>query len=493
MKRIKIDPITRLEGHGKIDIFLNDDGEVENCYFIIPELRGFEKFAQGRPVEDMPRITTRICGVCPEAHHMASAKACDAVYKVEIPSAAKKLRELLYSTFYTADHTVHFYALGGPDFVVGPDAPKAERNILGLINKVGLDAGKKVIKLRALAQEIIQTLGGKKIHQVTSIPGGVSRGLSEEERDNFAKDLEYFTEFGKFTFKVFEDIVLKNSEYVDLILSDTYTQKTYYMGLVDENNKVNFYDGKIRVVDPDGDEFCKYEPKDYMEHIAEHVEPWNYLKYPYLKNIGWKGFVEGKDSGVYCATPLSRLNASDGMATPLAQAEYEKFYQTLTGDASGKQPVHHTLATHWARIIELMYAAERANELINDPEITSKNFRVIPTETPYEGIATVEAPRGTLTHHYVTDENGIVKSANLIVGTTNNHAPISMSIKRAAKGLIHKGTDITDGLLNKIEMAFRAYDPCFGCATHTLPGQMPLELSIYDINGNLLNNQKRFC
>jgi len=458
----------------------------------VPELRGFEKFCQGRPVEELPRITTRICGVCPEAHHMASAKACDAVYHVQIPSAAKKLRQLLYSAFFTADHTVHFYALGGPDFVVGPDAPKAERNILGVINKVGLDAGKKVIKLRALAQEMIQTLGGKKIHQVTSIPGGVSKGLTESEREKFLVYAAYFIEFGQFTFQVFEDIVLKNSAYVDMILSDTFAHKTYYMGLVDENNKVNFYDGKVRVVDPDGSEFCKYAPNDYKEHISEHTETWNYLKYPYLKKVGWQGLVDGKNSGVYRATPLSRLNASEGMATALAQAEYEKFYDTLTGDRSGNTPVHHTLATHWARIIELMYAAERTKELLEDAEITSPEFRVIPTATPTEGIGIVEAPRGTLTHHYITDEKGIVKEANLIVGTTNNHAAISMSIKKAAQGLIHKGVEISDGLLNRIEMAFRAYDPCFACATHSLPGQMPLQLRIFDENGNLLEQRKRY-
>ncbi len=492
MRVIKIDPITRLEGHGRIDIFLNDEGEVENCYFIIPELRGFEKFCHGRPVEEMPRITTRICGVCPEAHHMASAKACDAVYGVEIPPAAKKLRELLYSVFYCADHTVHIYALGGPDFVVGPDAPKAERNLLGVIHKVGLDAGKKVIKLRALAQNIIQTLGGKKIHQVTALPGGVVKGLTEEERTKFAEDLKYFIEFAQFTLKIYDEIILKNPEYVDLILSDTYTQKFYSMGLVDENNKVNFYDGKVRVVDPDGNEFCKYEPKDYLNHIAEHIEEWTYLKYPYLKAIGWKGFVDGKESGLYRATPLSRLNVSDGMATPLAQEEYEKFYETLTGDKSGKIPVHHTLATHWARAIELLYAAERANELINDPEITSTNIRVIPTSTPKEGVGIVEAPRGTLTHHYITDEKGLIQKANLIVGTTNNYGPISVSIKAAAKGLIKKGVEITNGILNRIEMAFRAYDPCFGCATHTLPGKMPFMLNIFDSNGELICSKKNY-
>jgi len=485
MKHIKIDPITRLEGHGRIDIFLDDEGELKECFFVIPELRGFEVFAKGRPVEEMPRITTRICGVCPEAHHMASVKACDDVYKVEIPPTAKKIRELLYSTFFVADHTVHIYALGGPDFIVGPDAPKAERNILGVINKVGLDAGKQVIKLRALAQEIIQMIGGKKIHQVTAIPGGVAKGITEEERQKILGYTEYFIEFAKFTVKVFEDIVLKNREYVDLILSDTYTHKTYYIGLVDENNKVNFYDGKVRVVDPDGNEVCKYSPKEYLDNIAEHIEPWTYLKFPFLKKIGWKGFIDGKESGVYRATPLSRLNASNGMATPLAQEEYERFYETLTGDSSGKTPVHFTLATHWARVIELVYSAELANQLAKDPEITSPNIRVIPTATPSEGIGIVEAPRGTLTHHYITDENGIVKYANLIVGTTNNYAAIAMSIKKAAKGLIRKGVEITDGILNRIEMAFRAYDPCLGCATHYF-GERPFILHIYDNGGNLI-------
>ncbi len=486
MKQIKIDPITRLEGHGKIDIFLNDDGEVANTYFQIPELRGFEKFCQGRPVEEMPRITTRLCGVCPEAHHMASAKACDAVYHVEIPSAAKKLRQLLYSVFFAGDHTTHFYILAGPDFVVGPTAPPAVRNILGVIQKVGLDAGKKVIQMRAHQQEIMQMLGGKKIHQVTSVPGGVTKGLTEEERKRVEELATWMVEFGKFTIQVFNDIVLKNKEYVDLILGDVYAHKTYYMGLVDDNNRVNFYDGKVRVVDPDGKEFVKYAPKDYLDNVAEHVEPWTYLKFPFLKKVGWKGFVDGKDSGVYCATPLSRLNAADGMATPLAQEEYERMYATLGG-----KPVHQRLATHWARIIELLSAAEQALELSRDPEITSPNIRTIPTEKPTEGVGIVEAPRGTLTHHYVTDERGILQKANLIVGTTNNCAAISMSIKKAAQGLIKKGTEVTEGILNMIEMAFRAYDPCFGCATHTLPGQMPLVVRIHDSSGKILQEIRR--
>ncbi len=487
MQRITIDPITRLEGHGKIEIFLNEQGNVTNTYFQIPELRGFERFCVGRPVEEMPLLTNRICGVCPEAHHMAAAKAADAVYQVEVPRTGKMLRELLYSAFYCTDHTTHFYALGGPDFIMGPDAPVAERNILGVIHKVGLEIGGKVIQMRKYGHTVVEIIGGRKVHPCTSIPGGLTKGINEEQRKEIETMGRWAIEFAQFTLKAFNDIVLSNKTYLDLIVGDIYTHKTYYMGMVDENNKVNFYDGKVRVVGPDGKEYVKYEPKDYAANIAEHVEPWTYLKFPYLKNVGWKGFVDGSDSGVYMATPLSRLNAADGMATPLAQAEYEKFYSTLGG-----KPVHQRLAIHWARLIELLYAAERWVELATDPEITSPDFHAIPTATPTEGVGIVEAPRGTLTHHYWTDERGVVTKVNLVVGTTNNYAPITMSIKKAADSLIKNG-NVNEGLLNMVEMAFRAYDPCFGCATHSLPGQMPLEITIHDAEGNPVNTLKQYC
>jgi F420-non-reducing hydrogenase large subunit len=488
MERITIDPITRLEGHGKIEILLNEDGEVANTYFQIPELRGFERFCVGRPVEEMPLLTNRICGVCPEAHHMAAAKAADAVYGITPPSAARKLRELLYMGFYFTDHTTHFYALGGPDFVMGPDAPVAERNILGVIHTVGLEIGGKVIQARKYGHRVIELLGGRKVHPCTSIPGGVTKGLNAEERREIEEMGHWAIDFAQFSLQLFSDIVLGNKEYVDLILGDIYTHRTYYIGMVDENNLVNFYDGLVSVVAPDGTRLGKYAPHEYTDWIAEHVEPWTYLKFPYLKEVGWKGFVDGMDSGVYAATPLSRLNAADGMATPLAQAEYEKFYETLGG-----KPVHQRLATHWARLIELLYAAERWMELVVDPEITSPDIHTVPTKIPTEGVGIVEAPRGTLTHHYWTDERGILTGVNLIVGTTNNYAPISMSINKAARSLIHNGTVITEGLLNKVEMAFRAYDPCFGCATHSLPGQMPLEVRIRDVNGNVVDVLQQFC
>ncbi len=481
MQKITIDPITRLEGHGKITLFLNDEGDLENAYFQIPELRGFEVFSLGRPAEEMPRITQRICGVCPEAHHMAATKALDDLFHVEAPPVAHKIRELFYMAFYVTDHTTHFYALGGPDFVVGPDAPKGERNILGVVAKAGKEAGLAVINCRKRNHHVIQMLGGRVIHPVAGLPGGWSVAMTDEMRDECIQIAEENVEFAQFSLGLFDDIVLKNEAYVDLITGGAYTTPMHYMGLVDENNHVNFYEGKVRIVDPDGEEVCKYAPHEYADYIAEHVEPFSYLKFPYIKSKGWKGFVGGKDSGVYCATPLSRLNAADGMATPLAQEAYDKFYETLGG-----KPVHHTLACHWARLVELLYASERMLALAKDPDITNPDVRTIPTETPTEGIGIVEAPRGTLTHHYKTDENGILTEVNLIVGTTNNNAPITMSIKQAAAALIKKGEVIDDGLLNKIEMAFRSYDPCFSCATHSLPGQMPLEVEIRDADGSVV-------
>jgi len=449
-------------------------------------LRGFEKFAEGRMADDMPQITQRICGVCPEAHHLASTKALDALYHVEPTPTAKKLRELLYSAFYVTDHTTHFYILAGPDFIMGPDAPVAERNIIGVIGKVGLELGGAVIKTRMRNHHIIHMIGGRGVHPVFGLPGGVSRGINEEERKEIEEIAKESVEFAKLSLKVFDDIVLKNKAYVDMIVSDAYTHKTYYMGLVDANNKVNFYDGKVRVVDPEGKEFVKYSPAEYLNHIAEHVEPWTYIKFPFLKKVGWKGFVDGKESGVFRVAPLARLNAADGMATPLAQEYYEKYFSTLGG-----KPVHHTLAMHWARLVELLYAAERLLELSHDPEITSPNIRTIPDKTPDEGVGIVEAPRGTLTHHYTTDEKGVIKKANLIVATLNNSAAVNMSVDKAARSVIKPGKEITEGILNRIEMAWRPYDLCLACATHDLNSPSPVPIYVYDSKKNLVKKLGR--
>ena len=484
-RKITIDPITRLEGHGRIEIFLDAQGQVENAYFQVPELRGFEKFAQGRPAEDMPQITSRICGVCPTAHHMASTKALDALYQVTPPPAARKIRELVYSTFFVEDHALHFYFLGGPDFVVGPQAPAAERNVLGIIAKVGVETGRKVIAMRRKLRELITLVAGKAIHPVFGLPGGVAKPLSAEDAARFREAADEAVDFACFTMDVFEKIVLANSDYVNLILSDPFTHKTYYMGLVDENNHVNFYDGSIRVVAPNHHEWARFQPADYRDHIAEHTEPWTYMKFCYLKEIGWKGFTDGEDSGVYSVAPLARMNVADGMATPLAHEAYLKFHGILGG-----RPVHHTLANHWARVVEMLYAAERMKELAADPELTDPVVRTLPTALPREGIGVVEAPRGTLFHHYKTDERGIITSANLIVATQNNAARIALSVEKAAKNLI-AGGDVPDGILNMIEMAFRAYDPCLGCATHALPGSVPLEICVRDAGGTPLTVLRR--
>jgi F420-non-reducing hydrogenase large subunit len=484
MKTITIDPITRLEGHGKINIFLDNSGNVENAYLQIPELRGFERFSEGRRAEDMPQITSRICGVCPVAHHFASTKALDDAFNVEPTDTAKKLRELMYCGYFIYDHILHFYYLGGPDFVVGPDAPSAKRNVLGVIEKAGVEIGKEVIKHRAYGQKITSILGGKATHPVCGLPGGVSKGLNNDEVEHIKEMGDSCIKFAQFSLKLFDDIVLQNKDYVDLITSDPYQLNTYNMGVVDNNNKINFYDGKIRVTDQKAEEFLKFDVKDYANHVVEHVEEWSYMKFPYLKSIGWKGLTDGEKSGIYRVGPLGRLNASEGMATPLADKEYKRMFQTLGG-----KPVNSTLAYHWARLIELLYATERCIELIKDPKITSDDIRN-PVGKPGEGFGVTEAARGTLIHHYKLDKKGLIDKANLIVATTNNAGAITMSVRDAAKGVISNGK-VDEGILNKVEMAFRAYDPCFACATHTLPGGMSFQVDIYDTQKQLLNSFKQ--
>jgi len=484
MKIVTIDPITRLEGHGKIDIFLNEDGNVENAYLQIPELRGFERFCEGRKAEDMPIITPRICGVCPVAHHLASTKTLDAAYGVEPTETASKLRELMNCGYFIYDHTLHFYFLAAPDFVVGPDAPPSERNIFGVLKKVGLDVGREIIKHRAYGQRITETFGGKATHPTCGVPGGISKGLNEEERQSIEDMARSSVEFAKFSLGIFNDVVLSNQDYVDLILSDSYQLKTYNMGLVDDNNHVNFYGGDIRVTDQQGKEYVKFGEQDYLDHVCEHVEPWTYSKFTYLKGVGWDGFTDGPRSGVFRVGPLGRLNAADGMATPQADEEYKRMYKTLGG-----RPIQSTLAFHWARLVELLYAAERAVELATDPGITGTDLRN-PVGEPGEGVGVVEAARGTLIHHYKLDQEGIIKKVNLVVATTMNYADICMSIRDAAKGLI-KDNNVNEGLLNMVEMAFRAYDPCFGCSTHSLPGEAPLKVNIYDYRKRLIETVQR--
>jgi len=415
---------------------------------------------------------------------MASAKACDAVYHLTIPRAARLLRELYLNAHFVHSHLLHFYALAAPDFVVGANAPAAQRNLLGLVDKVGLDLGRMVIENRGYAQKIQGIIAGHPIHPVAALPGGMARSITEEERQAIEGMATSMVSLAQKSLEIFEQQVLGNPAHAEVIAADTYYHETHYAGLVDDEGRVNFYDGQIRVVDPNGEQVALFESSEYLDHIAERVEPWSYLKLPYLKQVGWKGMVDGPESGVYRVNSLARLNVACGMATPLAQEAYERLYTHF-----GKKPVHHTLAYHWARLIECLYAAEAVQQLATDPEITSQDIRTIPKDKPTSGVGVVEAPRGTLYHHYETDAQGMVKSVNLIVATVQNNAAMNMSIKKAAQHLID-GPEVSEELLDRVEMAFRAYDPCLACATHALPGQMPLEVTIHQ-QGRVVNHLER--
>jgi len=486
-RKISIDPITRLEGHGKIEIYLTDDGAVEETFFQIPELRGFERFVVGRPIEELPRIVTRICGVCPASHHMASAKAVDGCFGGEVAPLAHKLRDMYYQAHFIHSHLAHFYALAAPDFVLGPDADPSTRNILGVVHKVGLEIGGAVIDARGKAQEIQRIIGGRNTQDIWCLPGGVAKGLKPEELETIKPWIDGLYEFTQFSLQLFRDVVLADPAYVDLILHGPYTLDVHNMGVVDRDNAPNFYDGEVRVVDFDGDEICRYSAEQYADHVAEHVESWTYLKFPYLKQRGWKGFVEGIDTSLYCATPLARLNVADRMATPRATEAFEEMFATIGG-----HPSRAILANHWARLVEMVQNAETLQMYCADPEITGTEVRVVPQHVTGEGFGIIEAMRGTLTHHYTCDEKAICTSANLIVGTTNNNAPIQMVTKKVASSLIKPGTEPDQGILNMIEMAFRAFDPCYSCATHSLPGELPLEVRVHR-SGEITHTFKRHC
>jgi F420-non-reducing hydrogenase large subunit len=484
-QKITIDPITRLEGHGKIEIFLDEKGKVKDAYWQVVELRGFERFCIGRPAEEMTRIVPNICGVCPSAHHMAGTKALDDLYSVEPTPAARLIRELEFNAFYIEDHYVHFFFLAAPDFVVGPDADPAERNILGVINKVGLDIGKKVIEVRKKNRDIIRHIFGKAPHPEGGLPGGVPRGITEEDRKWIRETAVMSLDFAQFAIQLFKDLVLKNKAYVDLILNDAYKLDTYFMSLVDKDNKVDFYDGMVRVVDRGGKEYVKFDPRNYDEYIGEWVEPWTYIRLTHLKPLGWKGLKDGEGTSLYRVAPMARLNASDAMQTPLAQKEAEILFDTLGG-----KPAQHTLANHWARLICALQAAENNVAIADNPLLTSKDIRNMNLKLKKKGVGCVEAPRGTLYHHYETDDQGFLTKANLIVATQNNAAPICLAVKKAAQAFVD-GPDVKEGFLNMVEMAFRAYDPCLSCATHSLPGKMPMTVSIRNQDGAVIREIRR--
>ena len=476
-QNISINPITRLEGHGKIEIFLDDQGQVQDAYWQVVEMRGFERFVVGRPVEEMPRIMPNICGVCPTPHNICATKAVDAVYGVNPTPAAELIRRLQMNAFITEDHYVHFYFLSAPDFILGPQADPAIRNILGVVEKMGLEVGKRVIEIRKKCRNIIKLIASKAPHPESGLPGGASRGITEIER-TVIKETAYDTiEFAKFTLGLFKDLVLKNKEYLGLIKDPAYSLNVNNMCLVNSENKLDYYgssDSAVRITGGvQNSEVGRFDIKDYVNHINEWVEPWTYIRMTFMKKRGWTGLEEGDDTGLLRVGPLARYNAAEAMLTPLAQAEHAEMVSIL-----GK-PGNQTLAYHWARLVEALQAAESMVDIAENPMLTSKDIRNMNFNMQKEGIAAIEASRGTLIHHFQTDERGFITAANLLVATQHNAGPICASITKAAKAFI-KGPDVKEGFLNMVEMAFRAYDPCLSCATHAIGQSFDFGVNIRD-------------
>ena len=472
-KTLVIQPVSRIEGHAKVTIQLNDAGDVDDARVNVIELRGFEKFCVGKPVEEMPRITTRICGVCPWSHHLAAAKANDAVFGVQPAPAGMKLRRLCNSVAYMEEHILHFYILGGPDFVMGPSTEYPTRNVIGIVGAVP-EVAKQVVKVRHMCAKMLETIAGKSIHPDAAVPGGFSKPLQKEERDALLPMAQECLELAKFSIKFAKENIFP--KYLDAVKT-VGTITSGFLGTVAADGALDLYDGKLRMMYSDGS-YEDFATNDYADYIGEHVEDWTYLKFPYAKKRG-PFMLEDNAPSLYRVNTLARINVADYIPTPLAQKELEEFR------ANFGRPAQLTLLYHWARLIELLYNAEMAVQLLNDPEITSRETRVKVTPRAARGIGVVEAPRGTLIHDYTTDDNGLLTHVNLIVATCQNNSAINLSVRQAAKTLIKAGK-YDQGTLNMVEMAIRAYDPCLSCATHRLDGTLPVKLDIVGPDGRLI-------
>ena len=445
---INIAPITRIEGHASIVIKLDDNGNVEDSKVYFKALRGFEKFVEGKPAEELPRIVNRICGICPWHHHLASNKAVDRCFGVTPPPAGQKLRELMQIISHAEDKLLHFFFLAAADFVIGPDSDYSVRNVIG-IAKANPELAQKVVSMRFKAKMILEKFAGKAIHPVAGVVGGFAKPMTEEDRKEILQEMQEILDFAMFTIDFAKKDIFP--KYLDIV-QNVGVINTGYIGTVDGEGALNLYDGNLRIMKPDGS-YTDFDPQDYTDYIGEHVEPYSYGKMPYAKFWN-EGFSLDLDApkGIYRSNCLARINVCDKINTPKAQAELEEFREKFG------RPAHATLLYHWARLIEEVYACERAIEILNDPDITDPNIRTDAEPRAGRGVGCVEAPRGTLIHDYTTDENGLIVKANMIVGTTHNLGPINLSVKQAAKTLIKQG-HVDEGILNKVEMAVRAYDP----------------------------------
>lgn len=473
-QKITIEPVTRIEGHGRVTIHLNDEGVVEQTYFHVDEFRGLEKFCEGRPYYEMPQITQRICGICPISHHLAGSKACDGVARVEPPQTAKLLRELMHMGQTVQSHGMHFFHLAAPDLLFGFDADPAERNVFRIIRE-NPQLALKAVNLRRYGQQIIERLGGKRIHANFAVPGGVNNPLTEENRKAIAAERAAMIDIGKEAVSIIKGWLEANKE----VAASFASFPSNYMGLVDKEGGLQLYDGEIRVKNAEGQYLAQFKPANYLSYIAEHVESWSFLKHPYYRNQGFP-------QGFYRVGPLGRLNVIDKIGTPLAQEEFKQFRSI-----NGGKPVEGSLYYHYARMIEMLYCLERIGQLLDDPDIMSNNIRTFPPaeKLPGQGVGVIEAPRGTLFHDYGTDENGLLTRANLIVATGNNNWAMHTAAGQVAKAFVD-GNSLTEGMLNRVEAAIRCYDPCLSCATHAL-GRMPLEVTLIAADGKVLDRVSR--
>jgi len=475
MKTIVIQPVTRIEGGARVLINLDEKGNVQDTKLQIMELRGFERFVVGRPVEDMARITTRICGVCPISHHMAAGKAMDEVFGVKAPAAAVRIRELLNAVAFCEEHILHFYFLAGPDFLMGHSAEPSVRNIVGIVGKMP-EVAQEVVRMRQMCSRMVEIIAGKSIHPVLNVPGGVSKPLTEAQRLDMQKMAAQVLEFAKFSIKYAKENIFDKLS-PDILSIGTII--TGFMGTVTSEGALNLYDGHLRLMKADGSK-VDFPYEDYPKHIGEYVQDWSMVKFPYAKD--WGGFSLDLDNplGQYRVNTLARINVCDYISTPLAQKELEEFRERF-----GRYP-QTTLLYNWARLIELLYNAELINQILAEKIVTDMDFRRQVTPRAGRGTGCVEAPRGTLIHNYECDENGLVTKANLIVGTTHNNGPMNMSVTQAAKSLIKNGK-YDQSLLNLIEMAIRAYDPCMSCASHNLDGRLAVDISVADYRGQIID------
>ena len=470
-KTIVVNPVSRVEGHGKITVHLNDKNAVDSVQFHVTQFRGFEVFTHGRDFREMPVITPRICGICPVSHHLASAKACDEIIGADLTPAAYKLREVMHYAQFVQSHALSFFHLSSPDLLFGFDADPAIRNVAGLVEKTP-ELAVLGVTLRKYGQEIIKTLGDKKVHPWHSIPGGVSKSLTKKECEEYLKGLPAVIEGFLKAIGIAKDYLAKNNE-----LAQKYaTVETGYMGLVqktcgcddDDEGALELYDGFLRLRGANGRIIDEFEPYEYADKIGEHVEPWSYLKFPFYRAFGYP-------QGAYRVGPLARVNACDFITTPKANDELKEFREAGK-DSNGM--VHYTLYYHYARLIEALYAAERLGELFEDPDVCSNEIHCPQgNELNPEGVGIVEAPRGTLIHHYKVDEKGAITAANLIVATGHNNIAINRGVEQVAREFITDGANVKEGVLNRMEHVIRCYDPCLSCSTHAL-GKMPLEIEI---------------